>query len=178
MKSNLLHDLATRLAATCKNLGLDDADEDLLWRYLMELPNGSSVPREIADTLYSQSTFVPVAITSYSWTATFPERFHKPKPRRWLPWLPKAATPLEASGSCEFNNPSVYVRSFAGYEAGLIDELKTWCFKQWYDDITNCIREDGCNWEPPTASDVQIELKVEKIDLLERLDLLTKSQLM
>lgn len=178
MNTSLEYDLAIRLAATCKNLGLDDDDEDLLWRFLINLPSSSTVPVEIADALHSQSTFTPVAITSYSWTATFPERFLKPKPRRWLSWLPKAATPLEASGSCEFNNVPAYVRSFDGYEAGLIDEIKTRCFNLWYDDITNCIREDGRNWEPPTASDVQIVLKVEKIDLMEKLDMLTKSQFM
>jgi hypothetical protein len=58
----------------------------------------------------------------------------------------------------------------------LIDEIKTLCFKRWYDDITNCIREDGRNWEPPTASDVQIVLEVQKIDLAEKLGMLTKSQ--
>jgi hypothetical protein len=111
MKSNLLDDLAIRLAATCKNLGLDDADEDLLWRYLMQLPSGQQLPGEIVLALKEQSEASPVAVLSYSWTATFPERFYKTTRSR----LAKLGMGLKAGGVTEFNNRPLYVRSFVEY---------------------------------------------------------------
>jgi hypothetical protein len=174
MKSNLLDDLAIRLAATCKNLGLDDADEDLLWRYLMQLPSGQQLPGEIVLALKEQSEASPVAVLSYSWTATFPERFYKTTRSR----LAKLGMGLKAGGVTEFNNRPLYVRSFVEYELSLRDEIAKTCFQHWYTQITNCLREDGRNWEPPTDSDVQIVLTVKKVDLTEKLDMLTKSQFM
>jgi hypothetical protein len=174
MKSNLLDDLAIRLAATCQTMGLDDADEDLLWRYLMELPSGAHLPSEVAEALNGQSEGTPVAVLSYSWKASFPERFYKPRRKG----LAKLGMGLKAGGVCEFNNRPLYVRSLAEYEESLRAEIASTCFQKWFEDITTCIREDGRNWEPPAESDVQIVLKVKKLDLSAKLDMLTESQLM
>jgi len=164
MTGNVCDDLATRLAAVSKDLGLDDADEDLLWRYLMDLPEGGQLSVEVARALTEQSELNPAAVLSYTWTATYPKRFYKPSRRR----LAKLGFDLKASGRVKLREP-LYVQSLEAHEQRLRSEIGRSCFYGWKDQITACIREDGRNWEPPTDLDVEVSLKLVTLNLTEKL---------
>lgn len=155
MTGNVCDDLAIRLAAVSKNLGLDEADEDLLWRYLMGLPEDSRLPDEVARALTEQSELSPVGVLSYTWTATFPERFYKPGRRR----LARFGFGLKASGRVKLREP-LYVQSLPAHEAMLWADIRRSCFDGWRNEITACLREDGRNWEPPTDQDVELKTSV------------------
>lgn len=165
MKENLPESLAIRLAKICLSMGLDDTDEDLLWKYVASLEKGAALAGPIAEVLDQKAEFDPVVVEGYTWSSTMPERFYSPHRRVKSRW----GFGLRAKGSMQSGSNGIYIRSADDYTADLTQRLSRACFESWRDEITACLRPDGRNWEPPTDQDVQLKLNVRVSSLSEKL---------
>lgn len=165
MKDNLSEAMAVRLAELSMGMGLDDTDEDLLWRYIAGLGEGVRLPRPIAEVLDQKAEFDPVIIEGYNWTAKMPERFYSESRKVKSRW----GFGLKAKGRMEAGGRGLYTRSEGEYTAGLRQRLSRGCFENWRDEITACLRPDGRNWEPPTDQDVELKIQVRVSSLLKKL---------
>lgn len=165
MKENLSEALAVRLAEICLSMGLDDTDEDLLWKYVASLGQGARLARPIAEVLDQKAEFDPVLIRAYEWTATYPERFYNPGRKRKARW----GFDLRVRGFLNAVDTGVYTRSESEYTDDLLQRVRRQCFELWRDEITSILRPDGRNWEPPTDLDVQVKLSVKAVSLSEKL---------
>ncbi|WP_408601340.1 hypothetical protein [Pseudomonas sp. PLMAX] len=165
MKENLSEALAVRLAEICLGMGLDDTDEDLLWKYVASLGKGARLARPIAAVLDQKAEFDPVIVEGYNWRATMPERFYTPERMVKSRW----GFGLRARGTMESGSTGLYTRSAEAYTTDLTQRLGRACFENWRDEITACLRPDGRNWEPPTDQDIQLQLHVKVASLSEKL---------
>lgn len=166
MNGNLPEAMAVRLAEICLVMGLDDTDEDLLWRYVAGLQNGHRhLPRPIAEVLEQKSEFDPVLIMGYGWVATYPDRFYTPGRSKKARW----GFGLKARGQMNTHDTGTYARSESEFREELLQRVRRQCFELWMDEVTAVLRPDGRNWEPPTDLDVQVELRLEAFSLSEKL---------
>lgn len=165
MKEKLSEAMAVRLAELSLSMGLDDTDEDLLWKYVATLGKDARLASPIAQVLDQKAEFDPVLVEGYSWRATMPIRFYTPERAAKARW----GFGLRAKGSMKSEGAGLYTRSADDYTTDLTERLSRACFENWRDEITACLRPDGRNWEPPTDLDVQLELIVRTSSLSEKL---------
>lgn len=160
MSDVLKKDMAVRLARLSSAMGLDDEDENLLWRYLGELKAGQKLEPEILHVLVNLAETQPVVVTSYKWEARMPMRFYNDKQRK----LAKFGFHLRSKEEKKMATP-VFVSDMANFRTNLEAFYRHQCFVEWFERITSCLRDDGVNWEPPTDNDVELELTIESVSL-------------
>lgn len=164
----LAGDMAVRISQHAM-MGLDDVDEELLWRYvLMELntaggsPENMKLPYEVVSVLMSQGEYDPFYVQKISWWATIDNRFYTESRKKKARW----GFPLEEKSSIEEGFLSMSIEQT---KAEIEGRVRTRLFSSWYDNLTACIREDGVNWEPPCENDIELILDIDGFSLVEAL---------
>jgi hypothetical protein len=155
VSTDLRRDLALRLASISKAMGLDDQDEELLWRYVAELEPGQKLDSVIAGLLSNQAEMQPLVVTSCTWKASIPERFYKARQKK----MAKLGFRLRDEGEVHLQQPA-FVTDLDVYRADLEAALRRTFFEKWFYKIDACLRDDGVNWEPVGEQDVVIETKI------------------
>lgn len=155
MSTDLRRDMALRLASISNAMGLDDQDEELLWRYVAELKPGQKLDSVIAGTLSNQAEMQPLLVTSCKWKASIPERFYKARQKK----LAKLGFHLRSEGEIHLQQPA-FVRDLDVHRADLEAAVRRACFEKWFYKIDACLRADGVNWEPVGEQDVVVEMKI------------------
>lgn len=155
MSTDLRRDMAVRLASISSAMGLDDQDEELLWRYVAELEPRQKLDPVIAGLLTNQAEMQPLLVTSCIWKASIPERFYKARQKK----LAKLGFHLRGEGEVRLEQPA-FVTDLDVYRADLEAAMRRTFFQKWFYKIDACLREDGINWEPVGEEDVVVEMKI------------------
>ncbi|MHD0644531.1 hypothetical protein ACYPKM_02690 [Pseudomonas aeruginosa] len=188
MISEVQNDLAKRVARIGQFMGLDVEDEELLWRHLNDVPPTPDLPLklgklverlrgapqantkiadEIREVLEGGAVLDPVEVICYSYTAVMPERFYNDQAKRRA-MVGVRLKHADSLGSVGWRPFRVYVRDLEVFRKELLLEIRTECFKRWYDSVTACQRPNGVDWEPPTRDDIEVDLQITAVRYREK----------
>lgn len=166
-------DMAVRLAQHSLAMGLDDDDENCLWKYVYFAIGYSKdgflemVPDQVRRVLLEQAQFSPRVRMASKWHARMPEKFIK---QSFLRKIGVRRTLVYDKWSPSFNSDSVAGISLErAHRDRLEQDFRLFLFDRWYDQLTFWRDSLSGRVVEPSSSDIIVDIDIRELDLVEAL---------